>query len=166
MRTLESQHENLESQQETGSPSQEVALLLHRKGFDCSSCPRARAGVHVERARADKLVGHFGALGLHSLKKSGLTLLRLDDQPDSATTGAARLRHRQEQPDSATDRSSTCTQYTYGDPRFQSAAGMSQSQKSLSTNHRRASGTNHRRVSGTNHRAASGTNHRRASGRM
>uniref|UniRef100_A0A8P4GL75 mannosyl-oligosaccharide 1,3-1,6-alpha-mannosidase n=1 Tax=Dicentrarchus labrax TaxID=13489 RepID=A0A8P4GL75_DICLA len=29
----------LEDTQEAGSPSQEVALLLHRKGFDCSSAP-------------------------------------------------------------------------------------------------------------------------------
>lgn len=27
------------SQQEAGAPSQEVALLLHRKGFECSSAP-------------------------------------------------------------------------------------------------------------------------------
>uniref|UniRef100_A0A3Q3M1G7 Alpha-mannosidase n=1 Tax=Mastacembelus armatus TaxID=205130 RepID=A0A3Q3M1G7_9TELE len=53
---------------ETESPSQEVALLLHRKGFDCSS------------VNLDDL---FSPLQFRSVRRSGLTLLRDDDEPES-----------------------------------------------------------------------------------
>uniref|UniRef100_A0A8C6UJ81 Alpha-mannosidase n=1 Tax=Neogobius melanostomus TaxID=47308 RepID=A0A8C6UJ81_9GOBI len=42
----------LESEQEAGRPSQEAALLLHRKGFDCGSAPSRRhsaRGAHTRR---------------------------------------------------------------------------------------------------------------------
>ncbi|KAJ0015644.1 hypothetical protein NQD34_009264 [Periophthalmus magnuspinnatus] len=74
----------LENQQEAGSPSQEVALLLHRKGFDCSSAPdpepKCTWSVHEEINLSQVLA----PLHLRSLRQSGLTLLQLDDQPVSA----------------------------------------------------------------------------------
>uniref|UniRef100_A0A673AQE2 Alpha-mannosidase n=1 Tax=Sphaeramia orbicularis TaxID=375764 RepID=A0A673AQE2_9TELE len=56
----------LEDEQEAGSPSQEVALLLHRKGFDCSSAPEPLPQCTWSVFR--------------SLRRSGLTLLRGDDE--------------------------------------------------------------------------------------
>lgn len=73
----------LESQQEAGMPSQEVALLLHRKGFDCAAAPdpplQCTWSVHEEVNLSEVL----SPLKLVSLRHSGLTLLRLDDEPDS-----------------------------------------------------------------------------------
>ncbi|XP_067430456.1 alpha-mannosidase 2 [Thunnus thynnus] len=74
----------LEDPQEAESPSQEVALLLHRKGFDCSSAPEPPPpctwSVH-EEVNLDDL---FSPLPLRSVRRSGLTLLRDDDEPESA----------------------------------------------------------------------------------
>uniref|UniRef100_A0AAQ4QAA2 mannosyl-oligosaccharide 1,3-1,6-alpha-mannosidase n=1 Tax=Gasterosteus aculeatus aculeatus TaxID=481459 RepID=A0AAQ4QAA2_GASAC len=124
----------LEDSQESDSPSQEVALLLHRKGFDCSSAPQAplqctwsaqeEVDTHIHviiinvnckvvkmtyvihvmyitsyikysslQVDLDRL---FSPLRFHSVRRSGLTLLREDDQPESARQPApphvARLR--------------------------------------------------------------------------
>uniref|UniRef100_A0A3Q3EZU4 Alpha-mannosidase 2x-like n=1 Tax=Kryptolebias marmoratus TaxID=37003 RepID=A0A3Q3EZU4_KRYMA len=61
-------------------PSQEVALLLHRKGFDCSSAPSPLPScswsVDLEELLAP--------LRFRSLRRSGLTLLRDHDEPGSA----------------------------------------------------------------------------------
>ncbi|XP_049907620.1 alpha-mannosidase 2 isoform X2 [Epinephelus moara] len=74
----------LEDSQEAESPSQEVALLLHRKGFDCSSTPepplQCTWSVH-EEVNLDDL---FSPLQFGSVRRSGLTLLREDDEPESA----------------------------------------------------------------------------------
>ncbi|XP_020492649.2 alpha-mannosidase 2 [Labrus bergylta] len=74
----------LEDAQEAGSPSQEVALLLHRKGFDCSSAPPSSLqctwSVH-EEVNFDDL---FAPLRFRSVRRSGLTLLREQDEPESA----------------------------------------------------------------------------------
>ncbi|XP_040014049.1 alpha-mannosidase 2 [Xiphias gladius] len=81
----------LEDAQEAGSPSQEVALLLHRKGFDCSSAPEPLPpctwSAH-EEVNLDEL---FSPLQFRSVRRSGLTLLREDDEPESAPR-IARLR--------------------------------------------------------------------------
>ncbi|XP_041825970.1 alpha-mannosidase 2 isoform X2 [Melanotaenia boesemani] len=73
----------LENPQEAGSPSQEVALLLHRKGFDCSSAPDPLPlctwSVH-EEVNLDDL---FSPLRFRSVRRSGLTLLRDHDEPES-----------------------------------------------------------------------------------
>nr|XP_033503508.1 alpha-mannosidase 2 [Epinephelus lanceolatus] len=74
----------LEDSQEAESPSQEVALLLHRKGFDCSSTPepplQCTWSVH-EEVNLDDL---FSPLQFGSVRRSGLTLLQEDDEPESA----------------------------------------------------------------------------------
>ncbi|XP_047426391.1 alpha-mannosidase 2 [Mugil cephalus] len=74
----------LEDAQEPGSPSQEVGLLLHRKGFDCSSAPDPRPtctwNVH-EEVNLDDV---FSPLRFRSVRRSGLTLLRRHDQPQSS----------------------------------------------------------------------------------
>ncbi|XP_078101456.1 alpha-mannosidase 2-like [Sander vitreus] len=74
----------LEDAQEADNPSQEVALLLHRKGFDCSSAPEPQLkctwSVHEEVS----LDGLFSPLRFGSLRRSGLTLLRDHDEPESA----------------------------------------------------------------------------------
>lgn len=107
--------------QEAGSPSQEVALLLHRKGFDCSSTPKPplqctwSAQQEVDKIHTlmslssclssvfllcfEFLVSSqsmmiclclqvnldelFSPLQFRSLRESGLTLLREDDDPKS-----------------------------------------------------------------------------------
>lgn len=72
----------MEDAQEAGSPSQEVALLLHRKGFDCSSAPVPMCTwSDDEEVDLDDL---FSPLRFRSLRRSGLTLLRDHDGPDSA----------------------------------------------------------------------------------
>lgn len=74
----------LEDAQEAETPSQEVALLLHRKGFDCSSAPdtplQCTWSTH-EEVNVDDL---FSPLRFRSVRQSGLTLLREDDEPESA----------------------------------------------------------------------------------
>ncbi|KAF7646151.1 hypothetical protein LDENG_00192410 [Lucifuga dentata] len=81
----------LEDPQEAGNPSQEVALLLHRKGFDCSSAPEPLPectwSTH-EEVDLDRL---FFPLHLRSLRRSGLTLLRDDDEPESAQQQQPRI---------------------------------------------------------------------------
>lgn len=80
----------LEDTQEAESPSQEVALLLHRKGFDCSSAPEPPLpctwSAH-EEVNLDEL---FSPLRFASVRRSGLTLLRHDDEHEDARV--ARLR--------------------------------------------------------------------------
>ncbi|XP_028273148.1 alpha-mannosidase 2 [Parambassis ranga] len=82
----------LEDAQEAGSPSQEVALLLHRKGFDCSSTPDPPPlcvwSAHEEVNLADL----FSPLQFRSVRPSGLTLLHADDEPESAQPHIAPLR--------------------------------------------------------------------------
>ncbi|AWP14773.1 putative alpha-mannosidase 2-like [Scophthalmus maximus] len=77
LRTLEDDHE-------AGSPSQEVALILHRKGFDCSSAPEpvpvCTWSMH-EEVNLDQL---FSPLQFRSVRPSGLTMLRDDDHQESA----------------------------------------------------------------------------------
>lgn len=74
----------LEDVQEAESPSQEVALLLHRKGFDCSSTPppslQCTWSVHEEVNLSDL----FSPLRFKSFRRSGLTLLREQDETESA----------------------------------------------------------------------------------
>lgn len=74
----------LEDTQEAEIPSQEVALFLHRKGFDCSTppepAPQCTWSAH-EEVNLDDL---FSPLQLRSVRRSGLTLLRADDEPESA----------------------------------------------------------------------------------
>ncbi|XP_072309495.1 alpha-mannosidase 2 [Eucyclogobius newberryi] len=74
----------LESQQEAGSPSQEVALLLHRKGFDCNAVPAPKPACTWREHQEINLSDVLAPLRLRSVRPSGLTLLRLDEQPDSA----------------------------------------------------------------------------------
>ncbi|XP_061590562.1 alpha-mannosidase 2 isoform X1 [Cololabis saira] len=75
----------LEEPQEAGSPSQEVALLLHRKGFDCSAAPEPLPSctwsVH-EEVNLDDLLA---PLPLRWIRRSGLTLLRDHDEPPAAS---------------------------------------------------------------------------------
>lgn len=72
----------LEDAQEAGSPSHDAALLLHRKGFDCSSAPEPAPSctwsVH-EEVNLDDL---FSPLRFRSVRRSSLTLLH--DHPESA----------------------------------------------------------------------------------
>lgn len=72
----------LEDPQEAGLPSHEAALLLHRKGFDCSSAPdpppSCTWSVH-EEVNLDDL---FSPLRFRSVRRSSLTLLH--DEPESA----------------------------------------------------------------------------------
>ncbi|XP_018518658.1 LOW QUALITY PROTEIN: alpha-mannosidase 2 [Lates calcarifer] len=81
----------LEDAQEAESPSQEVALLLHRKGFDCSSAPEPMPqctwSVH-EEVNLDDL---FSPLQFRSVRRSGLTLLREHDEPESARQQQPRI---------------------------------------------------------------------------
>ncbi|XP_075993471.1 alpha-mannosidase 2 isoform X2 [Genypterus blacodes] len=74
----------LEDPQETGSPSQEVALLLHRKGFDCSSAPEPEPACTWSAQEEVDLLQVFSPLQFRSLRRSGFTLLREDDEQDSA----------------------------------------------------------------------------------
>ncbi|XP_014830904.1 PREDICTED: alpha-mannosidase 2-like [Poecilia mexicana] len=74
----------LEDPKEAGTPSQEVALLLHRKGFDCSSIPAPAPACSWNGLDELDLDDLFAPLRFRSLRRSGLTLLRDHDQPDSA----------------------------------------------------------------------------------
>ncbi|XP_059214046.1 alpha-mannosidase 2 [Centropristis striata] len=74
----------LEDRQEAGSPSQEVALLLHRKGFDCSSAPEPPLECTWSMHEEVDLDAVFSPLPLRSLRRSALTLLRQHDPPESA----------------------------------------------------------------------------------
>ncbi|XP_029025296.1 alpha-mannosidase 2 isoform X2 [Betta splendens] len=70
----------LEDPQEAESPSQEAALLLHRKGLDCSAAPEpvpACTWSEHEEVNLDEL---FSPLRFRSVRRSGLTLLRDDDE--------------------------------------------------------------------------------------
>ncbi|XP_029940101.1 alpha-mannosidase 2-like isoform X2 [Salarias fasciatus] len=72
----------LEDEQEAGSPSQEVALLLHRKGFHCDYTPEPKPActwsAH-EKVNLDQL---FSPLVFGSVRRSGLTFLRDVQDPD------------------------------------------------------------------------------------
>ncbi|KAM6901375.1 alpha-mannosidase 2 isoform 1-T2 [Lycodopsis pacificus] len=74
----------LEDPQEAESPSQEVALLLHRKGFDCSSAPEPSLECTWSAHEEVNLDDLFSPLRFRSVRRSGLTLLREDDEPESA----------------------------------------------------------------------------------
>lgn len=74
----------LEDAQEAESPSQEVALLLHRKGFDCSSAPEPPLQCTWSAHEEVNLDDLFSPLRFRSVRRSGLTLLREDDEPESA----------------------------------------------------------------------------------
>ncbi|XP_024154787.1 alpha-mannosidase 2 isoform X3 [Oryzias melastigma] len=81
LRTLEREQTARLTFQEAGAPSQEVALLLHRKGFECSSAPepppQCTWSVH-EEVNLDDLLS---PLQFRSIRRSGLTLLRDHDEP-------------------------------------------------------------------------------------
>ncbi|XP_058473387.1 alpha-mannosidase 2 isoform X2 [Solea solea] len=72
----------LEDAQEAESPSQEAALLLHRKGFDCNSAPEPAPvctwSVHEEVNLHDL----FSPLHFRSIRRSGLTLLPEDKEEE------------------------------------------------------------------------------------
>ncbi|XP_069023709.1 alpha-mannosidase 2 [Embiotoca jacksoni] len=74
----------LEDAKEAGSPSQEVALLLHRKGFDCSSAPEPPLLCTWSEHEEVNLDDLFTPLQFRSLRRSSLTLLRDHDEPESA----------------------------------------------------------------------------------
>ncbi|XP_034534236.1 alpha-mannosidase 2-like isoform X2 [Notolabrus celidotus] len=73
----------LEDTQEADTPSQEVALLLHRKGFDCSSAPQPALQCTWSKDEEVNLDDLFSPLQFRSVRRSGLTLLREHDEPDS-----------------------------------------------------------------------------------
>ncbi|XP_042365114.1 LOW QUALITY PROTEIN: alpha-mannosidase 2 [Plectropomus leopardus] len=74
----------LEDVQEAESPSQEVALLLHRKGFDCNSAPEPPLQCTWSAHEEVNLDDLFSPLQFRSVRRSALTLLRLHDEPQSA----------------------------------------------------------------------------------
>uniref|UniRef100_A0A4W6CQZ6 Alpha-mannosidase n=1 Tax=Lates calcarifer TaxID=8187 RepID=A0A4W6CQZ6_LATCA len=67
--------------------AQEVALLLHRKGFDCSSAPEPMPQC-TWSVNLDDL---FSPLQFRSVRRSGLTLLREHDEPESARQQQPRI---------------------------------------------------------------------------
>ncbi|XP_068191447.1 alpha-mannosidase 2 [Antennarius striatus] len=76
----------LEDTQKAGYPSQEAALLLHRKGFDTSSppdLPLTCTWSKKEEVDFD-LLDLFSPLLFRSIQRSGFTLLRDDDEPESS----------------------------------------------------------------------------------
>ncbi|KAL3049791.1 hypothetical protein OYC64_009114 [Pagothenia borchgrevinki] len=81
----------LEDPQEAGAPSQEVALLLHRKGFDCSSAPEPALQCTWSAHEEVDLAAVFAPLRFSALRRSGLTMLRHDDEPQSARQQQTRL---------------------------------------------------------------------------
>ncbi|XP_041815521.1 alpha-mannosidase 2 [Chelmon rostratus] len=74
----------LEDAKEADVPSQEVALLLHRKGFDCSSAPEPPLQCTWSMHEEVNLDDLFSPLQFRAVRRSGLTLLREDDEPESA----------------------------------------------------------------------------------
>uniref|UniRef100_A0A1A8C1Y5 Alpha-mannosidase n=1 Tax=Nothobranchius kadleci TaxID=1051664 RepID=A0A1A8C1Y5_NOTKA len=74
----------LEDPQESGSPSQEVGLLLHRKGFDCSTSPSPALSCTWTSQEEVNLDDLFSPLRFRSVRRTGLTLLRDHDESDSA----------------------------------------------------------------------------------
>ncbi|CAN9504622.1 unnamed protein product [Ophioblennius macclurei] len=74
----------LEDDQEEGSPSQEVALLLHRKGFDCNSAPKPLPSCTWSADEKVDLAQLFSPLALKSVRRSGLTFLRDPQELDLA----------------------------------------------------------------------------------
>ncbi|XP_037607714.1 alpha-mannosidase 2 [Sebastes umbrosus] len=82
----------LEDSKEAGSPSQEVALLLHRKGFDCSSAPEPPLQCTWSAHEEVNLDDLFSPLQLRSVRRSGLTLLRDDDEPEQPAPRVTHLR--------------------------------------------------------------------------
>ncbi|KAK5878266.1 hypothetical protein CesoFtcFv8_023687 [Champsocephalus esox] len=81
----------LEDPQEAGAPSQEVALLLHRKGFDCSSAPEPALQCTWSAHEEVDLAAAFAPLRFSALRRSGLTMLRHDDEPQSARQQQTRI---------------------------------------------------------------------------
>lgn len=84
----------LEDAQEAESPSQEAALLLHRKGFDCSTTPEP-APVCMWSAHDEvNLDDLFSPLQFRSIRSSGLTLLRDDkEEAQSARQQQSHMTH-------------------------------------------------------------------------
>ncbi|XP_070706732.1 alpha-mannosidase 2 [Pempheris klunzingeri] len=82
----------LEDAQETGSPSQEVGLLLHRKGFDCSSAPEPPLQCTWSAHEEVSLDDLFSPLRFRSVRPSALTLLPQDDEPEQQPPRITRLR--------------------------------------------------------------------------
>lgn len=74
----------LEDPQEAESPSKEVALLLHRKGFDCSSAPKPLPSCTWSAHEEVNLDDLFSPLQFLSLHQAGLTFLREDVESESA----------------------------------------------------------------------------------
>ncbi|XP_074546825.1 alpha-mannosidase 2 [Halichoeres trimaculatus] len=74
----------LEDPQEADTPSQEVALLLHRKGFDCSSAPQPALQCTWSTQEEVNLDDLFSPLRFRSVHRSGLTLLREHHEQESA----------------------------------------------------------------------------------
>ncbi|XP_034096593.1 alpha-mannosidase 2-like isoform X3 [Gymnodraco acuticeps] len=81
----------LEDPQEAGSPSQEVALLLHRKGFDCSSAPEPALQCTWSAHEEVDLAAVFAPLRFSALRRCGLTMLRHDDELQSARQQQTRI---------------------------------------------------------------------------
>ncbi|CAI5666111.1 unnamed protein product [Oreochromis niloticus] len=74
----------LEDTQEADTPSQEAALFLHRKGFDCSTAPKPAPQCTWSEHEEVNLDDLFSPLQFRSVRRSGLTLLRADDEPETA----------------------------------------------------------------------------------
>uniref|UniRef100_A0A3P8RJE0 Alpha-mannosidase n=1 Tax=Amphiprion percula TaxID=161767 RepID=A0A3P8RJE0_AMPPE len=72
----------LEDTQEAESPSCDAALLLHRKGFDCSSAPDPPPLCTWSAHKEVNLEDLFSPLRFRSVRHSSLTLLH--DEPESA----------------------------------------------------------------------------------
>ncbi|XP_056875511.1 alpha-mannosidase 2 isoform X1 [Takifugu flavidus] len=75
LRTLEDEHE-------AETPSQEAALLLHRRGFDCGSTPDVPLQCTWSAHEEVNLDDLFSPLQFRCVRRSGLTLLREDDEPE------------------------------------------------------------------------------------
>ncbi|XP_028318340.1 alpha-mannosidase 2 [Gouania willdenowi] len=73
----------LDDVQEPGSPSQQVALFLHRKGFDCNSAPHPPPTCKWSAQDEVNLDDLFSPLRFRSIRRSSLTLL-YDEEPNSA----------------------------------------------------------------------------------
>ncbi|KAM9840891.1 alpha-mannosidase 2 [Aulostomus maculatus] len=74
----------LEDPQEEESPSKEVALLLHRKGFDCSLIPEPLPLCTWSADEEVNLDDLFSPLQFRSIHPSGLTFLPENDEGESA----------------------------------------------------------------------------------
>lgn len=71
----------LEDEKETGSPSQGVALLLHRQGFHCDYTPEPKPTCTWSAHDSVNLDQLFSPLVFGSVRRSGLTFLRDSQDP-------------------------------------------------------------------------------------